>query len=351
MTAYANMTTRDGRNVEVRCDLRSDTVTQPDAGMRAAMAAAEVGDDVYGDDPTVNRLEATMAERLGKEAGLFVSSGTQSNLLALLAHCRRGEEVIVGRDYHIYADEAAGASVLGGISLCPVETGANGAIAPEAVAAEIREDDSHYAISRLLCLENTVHGQAISLANMRAPVEIAREADLSVHLDGARFFNAITALECDATDLAGLVDTVSVCLSKGLGAPVGSVLSGPKDLIKSARRYRKMVGGGTRQAGVLAAAGLYALDQQAPKLADDHARAKGFADDLRALGVGKVDQRTNMLFFTPPTGTGHGLCAHLAGQGIRIADDDPTIRLVIHRDTDDAALAAALSGIRSFYGA
>lgn len=350
MSAYGGMMVRAGRNVEVRCDLRSDTVTQPDAGMRAAMAAAEVGDDVYGDDPTVNRLEATVAERLGKEAALFVSSGTQSNLLALLAHCRRGEEVIVGAEYHIYADEAAGASVLGGIALCPVATDAMGETAPESVAAAIKEDDSHYAISRLLCLENTVHGRALSLDKMRAPAQVARDAGLAVHLDGARFFNAIAALECDATELASVADTVSVCLSKGLGAPVGSVLSGPKDLIASARRYRKMVGGGTRQAGVLAAAGLYALDNQAPKLGDDHARARDFAETLRALAVGGVDQQTNMVFFKPDNGDVHGLVEYLAGLGVRIGGQQPTIRLVIHRDSDDAALKIVLDGIRSFFG-
>lgn len=351
MSAYGGMTLRDGRNVEVQCDLRSDTVTQPDAGMRAAMAAAEVGDDVYGDDPTVNRLEATMAERMGKEAGLYVSSGTQSNLLALLAHCRRGEEVIVGSEYHIYADEAAGASVLGGMSLCPVETESGGEIAPEVVRGAIKEDDSHYAVSRLLCLENTVHGRALSLDAMEAPAEVARAAGLSVHLDGARFFNAITALQCDATELSGVADTVSVCLSKGLGAPVGSVLSGPKDLIASARRYRKMVGGGMRQAGVLAAGGLYALEHQVPLLAADHARAGAFAAALRTLDVGGVDQRTNMVFFTPQAGDVDGLVDHLAGVGVRIGGQSPTIRLVVHRDADDVALDLAVSGIRSFYGA
>lgn len=351
MSTYGGMTLRDGQNVEVLCDLRSDTVTQPDSGMRAAMSEAEVGDDVYGDDPTVNRIEAVMAERLGKEAGLFVSSGTQSNLLALLAHCRRGEEVIVGDEYHIYADEAAGASVLGGMSLCPVKIEAGGEIASDTVLAAIKEDDSHYAISRLLCLENTVHGRAIALDAMHNPANVARSSGLSVHLDGARFFNAITALDCDATDLAGVADTVSVCLSKGLGAPVGSVLSGPKELIASARRYRKMLGGGMRQAGVLAAAGLHALEHQVPRLAADHERADNFANALTALEIGDVDQRTNMVFFTPNAANVDGLVDHLAGLGVRIGGQTPTIRLVVHRDADDKALELALGGIRSFYRA
>ncbi len=349
MSTYGGMTLPGGSNVEIICDLRSDTVTQPDAGMRAAMAKAEVGDDVYGDDPTVNRLEATMAERLGKEAGLFVSSGTQSNLLALLAHCARGEEIIVGDEYHIYADEAAGASVLGGISLCPVPTGPNGEISAAVVTGAVKEDDSHYAVSRLLCLENTVHGQAISLAAMRAPEKAAREAGLAVHLDGARFFNAITALGCDALDLAGVADTVSVCMSKGLGAPVGSVLTGPKDLIKRARRSRKMLGGGMRQAGVLAAAALYGLDNQT--LAQDHARAAEFASNLRAAGVGVVDQRTNMVFFTPASGDIAGLIDHLAARGIRIGGQSPTIRLVVHRDTTDETLTLTAKSIQEYYQA
>lgn len=351
MSAYGGMVLADGRNVEVICDLRSDTVTQPDAAMRAAMAAAEVGDDVYGDDPSVNRLEAVMAERLGKEAGLFVTSGTQSNLLALLAHCARGEEAIVGRDYHIYADEAAGASVLGGLSLCPVPTGSLGEVSAQAVAGAVKEDDSHYAVSRLLCLENTVHGRALSLDAIRAPVDAARAAGLSTHLDGARFFNAITALGCDATDLASLTDTVSACMSKGLGAPVGSVLVGPKDLLAKARRTRKMLGGGMRQAGVLAAGALHALEHHTPKLAEDHARAEQFAASLTALDVGEVDQRTNMVFFTPSSPDIAGLVAHLAGQGVRIGGQAPTIRLVVHRDAPEDALRAALSGIRTYYEA
>lgn len=351
MSAYGGMVLADGRNVEVICDLRSDTVTQPDAAMRAAMAAAEVGDDVYGDDPSVNRLEAAMAERLGKDAGLFVTSGTQSNLLALLAHCARGEEAIVGRDYHIYADEAAGASVLGGLSLCPVPTGPMGEVAADAVTGAIKEDDSHYAVSRLLCLENTVHGRAIPLAAIKAPVDAARAAGLSTHLDGARFFNAVTAIGCDAVDLSSLTDTVSVCMSKGLGAPVGSVLVGPKDLIAKARRSRKMLGGGMRQAGVLAAGALHALEHHAPVLNEDHARAEAFAASLRALDIGEVDQRTNMVFFTPSSADVPGLVSHLAGRGVRIGGQAPTIRLVVHRDAPDDALSAALSGISEFYGA
>jgi len=246
MNQYVSV--QDAPAAPIICDLRSDTVTTPDAAMQAAMADAEVGDDVYGEDPSVNRLEATLAERLGKEAGLFLTSGTQSNLVGMLAHCARGEEILVGRGYHIYTYEAAGASVLGGIALDPLEVAADGGLDPAAITAAIKDDDSHHAMTRLLGMENTHNGQAVPLVRCAAGVDAARAADLSAHLDGARFFNAVEALGCAETDLAGLYDTVSICLSKGLGAPVGSVLVGPRDLIGRARRWRKMLGGGSGSA-------------------------------------------------------------------------------------------------------
>lgn len=333
------------------CDLRSDTVTRPDAGMLAAMAAAEVGDDVFGDDPAVNRLEAVLAERIGKEAALFVPTGTQSNFCAMLAHCARGEEVIAGQGYHVVTYEAAGASVLGGMALCTVPASADGGLEPAAVAGAVKEDDPHFAVSRLLSLENTHNGKAVSLGRTAAAAQAGRDAGLAVHLDGARFFNAIAALGCSEADLAGLADTVSICLSKGLGAPVGSVLAGPADLISRARRWRKMLGGGMRQAGVLAAAGLYALEHNAGRLAEDHARAEALAAALRETGAGEVSQATNMVFFTPLNGGNADLRSHLAGDGVVIAaGDSGPIRMVLHKDADDAGLEAALASLKSFYG-
>lgn len=336
MSQYTATATPTGPIV---ADLRSDTVTQPCKAMRAAMAAAEVGDDVYGDDPSVNRLEAELAERLGKEAGLFVPSGTQSNLLAVLAHCGRGEEVISGDGYHVIRYEAAGASVLGGVPLHALTTADDGAVEPTDITAAIKEDDSHHPVSRLLSLENTNYGRAILLPRMQAAIDVGRGAGLSLHLDGARFFNAITALGCSETDLAGPFDTVSVCLSKGLGAPIGSVLLGPKDLLVKARRMRKMLGGGMRQAGILAAAGLYALEHNVARLAEDHARAEALAAHLTSLGLGEVSQATNMVFLTPRPGLDLSL---LATQGLPLSAIEPTMRMVLHRDIDDAAFDAVL---------
>lgn len=349
MNQYAGMA-RAGGNAAL-CDLRSDTVTRPDAGMLQAMAAAELGDDVYGEDRSVNHLEAVLAERLGKEAALFVPTGTMSNFAAMLAHCQRGEEVICGKGYHVNAYEAAGASVLGGIALCPLPVRADGALDPAEIRAAVKEDDPHFPVSRLLSLENTHNGLAVPLADMAAAAEAGRAAGLSVHLDGARFFNAITALGCSETDLPGLADTVSVCLSKGLGTPAGSVLVGPADLIAKARRWRKMLGGGMRQAGVLAAAGLYALEHNAGRLAEDHARAADLAGELRGLGAGDVSQATNMVFFTPGDRRNDDLRAHLAAEGVVIGGGSSgAIRMVLHKDVDDGALGRAVQGLRRFYG-
>ncbi|WP_299722598.1 low-specificity L-threonine aldolase [uncultured Tateyamaria sp.] len=345
MNQYATM--QDAPAVPILCDLRSDTVTAPDAAMRAVMADAEVGDDVYGEDTTVNRLEAILAERLGKEAGLFLTSGTQSNLVAMLSHCARGEEIITGRGYHIWTYEAAGASVLGGIALDPQGVAQDGALEPDAIRAAIKEDDSHHPITRLLTLENTHNGMAVPLARCQAAVDVARAVDLSVHLDGARYFNAIEALGCAETDLADLFDTVSICLSKGLGAPVGSVLVGPRDLIDRARRWRKMLGGGTRQAGVLAAAGLHALDHNVTRLGEDRMRAERLGQVLSAYG--DVTQATNMIFFTPKGGVTPALQQHMAAHGVRLSGATGTTRLVLHKDVTDEGLAAAISGFEAYF--
>lgn len=335
----------------VICDLRSDTVTGPDAAMRAAMAAAEVGDDVMGDDPTVARLETTLAERLGKDAGLFLPSGTQSNLAAMLSHCGRGEEVITGRGYHVFKYEAGGASALGGIVMDPLAVATDGGLEPAAIAAAVKEDDSHHPVSRLLSLENTHNGKAVSLERIAEAVAAGRAARLALHLDGARLFNAATALGCDAGEVTAPFDTVSVCLSKGLGAPVGSVLLGPAEFIARARRWRKMLGGGLRQVGVLAAAGLHALEHNVAGLAADHERAEALAGTLRSFGAGAVEQNSNMVFFTPDSPVNAQLGAHLAARGVLIAAGEAgPIRMVLHRDVTDEALLAVQSGFAEFYG-
>jgi threonine aldolase len=336
------------RNAVV-CDLRSDTVTHPDSAMRAAMAAAEVGDDVYGEDPSIIALENRMAGLLGKDAAMFVSSGTQSNLCAIMAHCGRGDELIVGDAYHIYVDEAAGASVLAGVSMHAIPVDDGNAVSAEQVKGAVKDDDPHYARSRLLCLENTVGGKAISLEKMRSPAQAAWDAELSVHLDGARFFNAITELKCTAKELADCADSISVCFSKGLGAPVGSILVGSHAIIARARRNRKILGGGLRQAGVLAAAATHALDHHLSLLPVDHDHAAQLADALHDLDVGNVHSGTNMVFFTPNASQHNALHAHMEAAGVRIGGQHPTIRMVMHRDIDNAGLEAAITAFRSFY--
>jgi threonine aldolase len=349
MTAYTEMMRSDGAETVV--DLRSDTVTKPCAEMRTAMAEAPVGDDVYGEDPTVNLLEATAAKLLGKEAALFLASGTQSNLCGVLAHCGRGDEIIIGDSYHVYRNEGGGASVLGGVAYCPLPTGSDGGLDPDAIAAAVKPDDSHHAISRLLSLEDTVSGAALSPERLAAMAAPARKAGLGVHIDGARLFNAATAFDRPVSDFAAIADTVSICLSKGLGAPVGSVLVGSAELVRKARRLRKAVGGGMRQAGVLAAAGLYALTRNVERLKDDHARAARFADELEGLDgiVADVHRTpTNMLFATLRPGIAGGLRAHLAERGVVIGGGE-TVRLVLHRDIDDDGLDRAVAAFRGFH--
>ncbi len=349
MSHYAGMTTADSDNWV--CDLRSDTFTSPDDAMRAAMAAAVVGDDVYGEDPTVNALEHRMAQLLGKDAAVFFPTGTQSNLAAVMAHCGRGDEIIIGDTYHVYCDEAAGASVLAGVSMNPIETTANGGLSPASVAGAIKDDDPHYARSRLLCLENTVHGQAISLEDTRSASEVAWEAGLQVHLDGARFFNAITALDCAAPELANCADTVSVCVSKGLGAPVGSVLVGSDSLIAQARRNRKILGGSMRQSGVLAAAALHCIDHHLPSLVRDHENAARLAQVLLELNAGDVSVGTNMVFLTPSDGQTSRLQEHMARAGVNIGGQSRTIRMVLHRDVTDGGLKATIDAFKLFFSA
>ncbi len=277
-------------------DLRSDTVTQPTPAMLDAMTAADTGDDVYGEDPTVNRLEAELAKRLGFAAALFVPTGTMSNLLGLMAHCERGDEYVVGQQAHTYKYEGGGAAVLGSIQPQPLEVQADGSLDLDQVAAAIKPDDFHFARTRLLALENTMQGKVLPLEYLARARRFTQDNGLQLHLDGARLYNAAVKLGVDAREITQYFDSVSVCLSKGLGAPVGSVLCGSEQLIGKARRLRKMVGGGMRQAGVLAAAGLYALDHNVERLADDHANAQLLAEGLREAGFIVEPVQTNMVY-------------------------------------------------------
>ena len=334
-------------------DLRSDTVTRPTEAMRAAMHAAAVGDDVYGEDPTVNALQERMAGDLGFEAGLFVPTGTQSNLLALLAHCERGDEYLVGMDAHTYKFEGGGAAVLGSIQPQPIVQAEDGRLPLDRVAAAIKPVDPHFARTRLLALENTWHGRALPLDYLRDAAAFTRDKGLGIHLDGARLFNAAVACGVPARDIARHFDTVSVCLSKGLGAPVGSVLVGPRALIDKARRWRKVCGGGWRQAGMLAAACLHALDHHVARLADDHARAARLAQRLAGIdGLAVLGQHTNMVFIDVPVERLRALDAHLREAGIRISIGYlPTLRLVTHLDVDDDDIGRTVEAFAAFFGA
>lgn len=327
-------------------DLRSDTVTQPSTGMREAMAAARLGDDVYGEDPTVNKLEAEMAQRLGFAGALFVPSGTMSNLLALMAHCGRGDEYIVGQQAHTYKYEGGGAAVLGSIQPQPLEVQADGSLDLAQVAAAIKPDDFHFARTRLLALENTMQGKVLPLAYVAAASRLTRENGLALHLDGARLYNAAVKLGVDAGDITRHFDSVSVCLSKGLGAPVGSVLCGTADLIAKARRLRKMVGGGMRQAGQLAAAGLYALDHQVQRLADDHANAAYLAEGLRACGYEVEAVQTNMVY-AQLGDRAEALKAFAAERGITLSAA-PRLRMVTHMDVSRSQIEQVVSVFGEF---
>ena len=329
-------------------DLRSDTVTRPGPAMREAMARAAVGDDVFGDDPTVNRLQEVAAERFGMDAGLFFPSGTQSNCAALMAHCQRGEEVIVGQEAHTYRYEAGGMAVLGSIQPQPLANLADGTLDLAQVEAAIKPDDSHFAITRLIALENTIGGKVLSRAYMADAVALARRRKLSTHLDGARIFNASVKLGMPVKDLCAGFDTVSVCLSKGLGAPAGTVLVGRRDLIERARRLRKMLGGTMRQVGILAAAGLYALEHHVERLAEDHANAQLLARGLERAGL-KVDPvQTNMVFATIPAESVAPLARHLEAHGVT-ALVYPRLRLVTHLDVDRAQVERAVEVFSAFF--
>ncbi len=343
--------TESARGTFKMIDLRSDTVTRPTRAMRAAMAAADVGDDVFGDDPTVNRLQEKLAEMTGQEAGLFFPSGTQSNLAALMAHCGRGEEFIIGSLGHSFKYEAGGAAVLGSLWPCPIAYEADGTLALNKIAAAIKPDDAHFPHTRLVVLENTQNGCVLPLAYIKEAVEFARSHGLNIHLDGARVFNASVKLGVPVREITRHFDTVSICLSKGLGCPVGTVLVGKRELIKKAQRARKILGGGMRQAGILAAAGLYALEHHVERLAEDHANAKVLAEGLAGIEQIKIDPgsvQTNMVFASIPPELVEGLAAHLKKAGILILPG-ANLRLVTHLDVSPADVARVIAAFRGYF--
>ncbi len=328
-------------------DLRSDTVTRPSAAMLSAIMSAETGDDVYRDDPTVNALEAEAARLSGKAAALFFPTGTQANLVALLSHCQRGDEYIVGQQAHNYKYEAGGAAVLGSIQPQPILAADDGTLPLDVVAAAIKPDDIHFARTRLLSLENTHHGKVLPLDYLEQACNFTREHALALHIDGARIFNAVVAQQTTLEGIARYCDSLTICLSKGLGTPVGSLLCGDAALIERARRWRKMTGGGMRQAGILAAAGLYALQHNVARLQQDHDNAAWLGQQLHELGVEVIDQQTNMLFVQLPVNQVEPLAAWMKARGVLISAG-PRTRLVTHLDADRAALEQVVSHWKAF---
>ncbi len=331
-------------------DLRSDTVTRPTAAMREAMLAAPVGDDVYGEDPSVRVLEQRLADELGFAAALFVPSGTQGNLIALLAHCQRGDEYLVGMEAHTYKYESGGAAVLGSIQPQPIVQDADGSLPLDALERALKPDDVHFARTRLLALENTWHGRVLAQDYVIAAAAWARSHGLAVHLDGARLFNAAVASGIAPRVLAEPFDSVLVCMSKGLGAPVGSVLLGSESLIHAGRRWRKMLGGGMRQSGMLAAAAMHALDMHVARLADDHSRAQRLAAGLRTInGISVIGCFTNMVFIDVAALQLRALDAHLRAHDV-IASIGylPAVRLVTHLDVDDDGIDQAIAAFARF---
>ncbi|HYD59581.1 MAG TPA: low-specificity L-threonine aldolase [Noviherbaspirillum sp.] len=352
-------------------DFRSDTVTQPTAAMKQAMMDAPLGDDVFGDDPTVNRLQQTAADMLGFEASLFAASGTQTNLIALMTHCQRGDEAIVGQQWHTYRWEAGGMAVLGSIQPQPLEHQPDGTIALADIEAAIKPDDPHFAKTRLVVVENTTGGKVLPLAYMREVSALAKQRGLRAHIDGARLFNAAVAIAgnddpvATARALCSGYDSVSLCLSKGLGAPVGSVLLGSKEFIQQARRVRKMLGGGMRQAGILAAAGLHALEHHVHRLAEDHANARALSEGLSRIATshpkleGKMAvhaANTNILFVDVDASIADAFLQHLAAHSVKVTSGTQRtkeravrrIRWVTHLDVNQRDVERALEVVSAF---
>lgn len=338
-------------SVERVVDLRSDTVTRPTAAMREAIVRAEVGDDVFGDDPTVNALQERVAALLGKEAALFVSSGTQGNLCALMAHCGRGDEALVGQLAHTYRYEGGNGAVFGSVQPQPLPQQPDGSLKLDDIEAAIKPDDEHFARTRLLCLENTWNGKVLPLAYLDAATALAHAKGLATHLDGARLWNAGIATGTPVATIARGFDSVSVCFSKGLGAPMGSALVGAKDFIARARRIRKALGGGLRQIGLLAAAAGHALDHHVERLAEDHANARRLADGLAAIdGLTVVMPDTNIVFATASGNRGGALLEHLKSRGV-LATGLIGLRFVTHLDVDSGGIDRAVAAAAEFMAA
>jgi threonine aldolase len=341
-------------------DLRSDTVTKPTPEMREAMAEAEVGDDVYGDDPTLNHLEELAAAKLGKEAAVFVPSGTMGNLTALMVHCQRGDEAIVGEKSHIYLNEAGGISALGGIIPNPIPNQSDGTLALETVLAAIRTEDIHHPITRLICIENTQNvcgGVPLTLGYTQQVGELAHQHNLFLHIDGARIFNAAAALNVDVKDLVAPADSVMFCLSKGLSAPIGSMLVGTKKFIARARHIRKMLGGGMRQVGVIAAAGIISLEKMTTRLGQDHQHAKKLADGLRNISGITLDEKppaTNMVYFNLAEHVAldeKAICDQMLKHGILVDwASARRFRLVTHYWVDDGGVEKTIAAFRQVLG-
>ena len=335
----------------IRVDLRSDTVTHPSPEMRKAMYDAEVGDDVYGDDPTVNHLQERAAELLGKEAGLFVSSGTQGNLVSMLAHAQRGDEILVGDQCHIMNNEAGGSMVLGSIVLYPIKTDEFGFLEPDFIKDAVKPRDYHKPPTRLLAIENTHNassGRALNPEQMKAMADAGHEKNLSVHLDGARIFNAAVALDVPAADLTEHVDSATFCLSKGLSCPIGSIVVGSEEFIQEADRWRKMLGSGMRQVGIVAAAGLIALDSMVERMQEDHDSARYIATrmaEMKGISVDPEHIQTNIIRFRVPPQTGNHIASRLKEEGVYINGGDSDLRLVTHYGVTNEDYEFAISAL------
>ncbi|QRN02768.1 low-specificity L-threonine aldolase [Legionella sp. MW5194] len=335
-----------------RIDFRSDTVTQPTAGMMKAMMGAESGDDVFGEDPTVKMLESILAERAAMEAAVFAPSGTQTNLMAIMAHCERGDEYIVGQTAHTYVWEGGGAAVLGSVQPQPLDFETDGTLSLSKVALVIKPVEDHHPRSRLLCLENTLSGKALPLDYLKTIPSFCREHGLSAHLDGARVFNAVVHSGVELHEISRHFDSISICLSKGLGAPVGSVLCGSRELIGKARRWRKVLGGGMRQAGLLAAAGIYALEHHVARLQEDHDHALLLAEQLAGIESIQVESVATNVLFVKAAKNYPQLQAHLQSQGIvwpKNPNKSGQLRLVTHLDIDRDGIERTIQEVKKFY--